>query len=125
MPSTDRRLELKAKDIDGSDCLTAGCVCQWVNQLVICLFQMTVRTSNYETFCTHKASNNHLIKVKLCKTLLLMLPVCICIYLKSVLWYIFFNFGYLSSGHYIYMSKDVRIRNYFWSPKGSMGNNIF
>jgi len=30
MPSTDRRLELKAKDIDGSDCLTAGCVCQWV-----------------------------------------------------------------------------------------------
>jgi len=30
MPSTDRRLELKAKDIDGSDRLTAGCVCQWV-----------------------------------------------------------------------------------------------
>jgi hypothetical protein len=26
MPSTDRRLELKAKDIDGSDSLTAGCV---------------------------------------------------------------------------------------------------
>jgi hypothetical protein len=26
MPSTDRKLELKAKDIDGSDCLTAGCV---------------------------------------------------------------------------------------------------
>ena len=31
MPSTDRRLELKARDIDGSDRLTAGCVCQWVN----------------------------------------------------------------------------------------------
>ena len=30
MSSTDRRLELKAKDIDGSDRLTAGCVCQWV-----------------------------------------------------------------------------------------------
>ena len=30
MPTTDRRLELKAKDIDGSDRLTAGCVCQWV-----------------------------------------------------------------------------------------------
>jgi len=30
MPCTDRRLELKAKDIDGSDRLTAGCVCQWV-----------------------------------------------------------------------------------------------
>jgi len=26
MPSADRRLELKAKDIDGSDRLTAGCV---------------------------------------------------------------------------------------------------
>jgi hypothetical protein len=26
MPSTDRRLELKVKDIDGSDRLTAGCV---------------------------------------------------------------------------------------------------
>jgi len=26
MPSTDRRLELKAEDIDGSDHLTAGCV---------------------------------------------------------------------------------------------------
>jgi len=26
MPSTDRRLELKAKDIDGSDRLTDGCV---------------------------------------------------------------------------------------------------
>jgi len=26
MPSPDRRLELKAKDIDGSDRLTAGCV---------------------------------------------------------------------------------------------------
>ena len=34
MPSTDRKLELKAKDIDGSDHLTAGCVCQWVNLLV-------------------------------------------------------------------------------------------
>jgi len=26
MPSTDRRLELRGKDIDGSDRLTAGCV---------------------------------------------------------------------------------------------------
>jgi len=26
MPSTDRRLELKAKNVDGSDRLTAGCV---------------------------------------------------------------------------------------------------
>jgi len=89
-----------------------------LNQLVLCLFQMTIRISNYETFCTHKASNNHLIKVKLCKTLLLTLPVCIFIYLKSVLRYIFFNFGYLSSGHYIYMSEDVRIRNYFLKTQG-------
>jgi hypothetical protein len=28
-----------------------------------------------------------------------------------------FNFGYLSSRHYIYMSKDVRIRGYFSNPK--------
>jgi len=34
MPSTDRRLELKAKDINGSDRLTAGCVCQWVKSIV-------------------------------------------------------------------------------------------
>jgi len=33
MPSTDKRLELKAKDIDGSDRLTAGCVCQWVHYM--------------------------------------------------------------------------------------------
>ena len=30
MPSTDRSLELKAKNSDGLDRLTAGCVCQWV-----------------------------------------------------------------------------------------------
>ena len=34
MPSTERRLELKVKDIDGSDRLTAGCVCQWVKKIV-------------------------------------------------------------------------------------------
>jgi len=34
MRSTDRRLELKVKDIDGSDRLTAGCVCQWVKYSV-------------------------------------------------------------------------------------------
>jgi len=33
MSSTNRRLELKAKDIDGSDRLTAGCVCQWVKMV--------------------------------------------------------------------------------------------
>jgi len=43
MPSTDRRLELKAKDIDGSDRLTAGCVCQWVKVVFnICGFYKLV-----------------------------------------------------------------------------------
>ena len=28
------RLELKAKDINGSDRLTAGCVCQWVKHII-------------------------------------------------------------------------------------------
>jgi len=41
MPSTDRRLELKAKDIDGSDHLTAGCVCQWVKGLIHHFSQMS------------------------------------------------------------------------------------
>jgi hypothetical protein len=30
-----------------------------------------------------------------------------------------YNFGYLSSGHYIYVSKDLRIRGYFSKPKGA------
>ena len=29
-----------------------------------------------------------------------------------------FNFGYLSSAHYICVSKGVRIRDYFSKPKG-------
>jgi len=29
----------------------------------------------------------------------------------------FFNFGYLTSGHYIFVSKNVRIRGYFSKPK--------
>jgi len=34
--------------------------------------------------------------------------------LSSEIW--IFNFGYLSSGHFIYISKDVRIRGYFLKP---------
>jgi hypothetical protein len=30
MPSTDRRLKLKAKDFDGSDRPAASCVCEWI-----------------------------------------------------------------------------------------------
>ena len=41
MPSTDRSLELKAKNSDGLDRLTAGCVCQWVN---------TLRTGSFKLF---------------------------------------------------------------------------
>jgi len=29
-----------------------------------------------------------------------------------------YNFGYLSSGHYIYTTKYMRIRGYFRSQKG-------
>jgi hypothetical protein len=37
------------------------------------------------------------------------------------------NFEYLTSGNYVYVSKDVRIRGYFSEPKGvreeeSVGN---
>jgi hypothetical protein len=39
MPSTDRKLELKAKDIDGSDCLTAGCVSTNLASLDGCVCQ--------------------------------------------------------------------------------------
>jgi len=56
-----------------------------------------------------------------------MLLLCICSYLKSVLRHKFLNFGYLSSRHCIYISKDVRIRGYFSKPTGvhkqkSLGN---
>ena len=39
MPSADRRLELKAKDIDGSDSLTARCVCQWVKHVEVSILR--------------------------------------------------------------------------------------
>jgi hypothetical protein len=29
-----------------------------------------------------------------------------------------FNFGYLSTGQYIYVTEDVRIRGYFSNPEG-------
>jgi len=53
------------------------------------------------------------IKVKPCTVLLRKLQVCVSMYLKSVLRYIIFNFQYLSSGHCIYVSNDVRIRGCF------------
>jgi hypothetical protein len=46
------------------------------------------------------------------------LPACFDIFKKSVLRYIFLNFGYLTSGHCIYASKDVRIHGYFSKSEG-------
>jgi len=43
-----------------------------------------------------------LIEVKSCNGLLYVLLLCISIYPKSVLGYIYFNFGCLSSGHFIF-----------------------
>jgi len=50
--------------------------------LALCLFCVAVKISNYETFCTHKASDNHFIKLKSCNALSHMLLVCIRSYLK-------------------------------------------
>jgi len=47
-----------------------------------------------------------------------MLLVCISIYLKLSSKVQIFNFGYLSSVNYIYVSKNVKIRGYFSKPKG-------
>ena len=47
-----------------------------------------------------------------------MLLVCIGSYLTWGLWYNFFNFGNPLSGHYIYVSKDVRIHGYFSKETG-------
>jgi len=41
--------------------------------------------------------------------------------ISSEIW--IFNFGYLSSGHYIYVSKDVGIHGYFLKPEGVHNNN--
>jgi hypothetical protein len=57
-------------------------------EMVTCFFRMTVRTSNLGTPCTHAASDG-LINVKSRNALLLMLLICICSYLKSLLRYKF------------------------------------
>ena len=66
-----------------------------------------------------------LIKVKSCSALLCMLLLCICSYLKSVLRYKFFNFGYLSSRHSVFtwarMWESVVT---FQSRKGSTRNKF-
>jgi len=50
MPSTDRRLELKAKDIDGSDRLTAGCVCQWVKACMVLKLGPVLYAASYMSY---------------------------------------------------------------------------
>jgi hypothetical protein len=52
MPSTDRRLELKAKDIDDSDRLTAGCVLidlasPAVSRMAVCASGLTGHDSDH------------------------------------------------------------------------------
>ena len=64
------------------------------------------------------------IKVKSCNVLWLTLLVCISIYLNSVLGYKFFNFRYLSSGHCIYVSKNMKIRGYFLRQKGPRASKL-
>jgi len=56
MPSTDRRLELKAKDIDGSDRLTAGCV---LMDLASPAVSQTAVYANGLTFQSKRGSSFH------------------------------------------------------------------
>jgi hypothetical protein len=59
-----------------------------------------------------------LVNVKSCDELLRMLLVCItATCLRSVLSFVL-NFGYLFSGHHVYVSKDERIRGCFSNPDG-------
>jgi hypothetical protein len=65
-----------------------------------------------------KRATVFLIKVKSCNALLLMLLVCIRAYLKSVLRLKFLIVAtYQPYTPYIYVSKDVRIRGYFFADK--------
>jgi hypothetical protein len=65
-----------------------------------------------------KRASVRLIKVKSCDELLHMLLMCVAaVCLRSVTRF-FFYFGYLSSGHYIYVREDVRIHGYFSKPSG-------
>jgi hypothetical protein len=59
---------------------------------------MTVRISDFETHCTHEASDI-LFKVKLGNALLRMLVVGFSMYLKSVK---ILSFGYPSAGHSVF-----------------------
>jgi hypothetical protein len=71
MPSTDRRVKLKAKDINGSDgpaascvCewiwlagrLRDGCVCQWVNGRAVLLVAVTHHISVRNVMCLFSRS---------------------------------------------------------------------
>jgi hypothetical protein len=72
MPSSDKRLELKAKDINGSDRLTAGCVLidlasMAVSRTAVYANGITMYfyiTSTAPTFDTFASSSGRLIKIK-------------------------------------------------------------
>jgi len=53
------------------------------------LFRTAVRIFNYQTYCTHAASDNNLIKVNSCNAFLRILLVRISTYRKAVLRYTF------------------------------------
>ena len=74
MPSTERRLELKAKDIDGSDRLTAGCVL--INVASPSVSQMSVYAKGLMHACVCVC-----VCVYMC--IYIYIYICICIYYSS------------------------------------------
>jgi hypothetical protein len=74
------------------------------------------RTSNYESSCTHEASNYHFIEGQI-KQRIVPYATGIRNYLKSVLTY---TFLILHTYHpdTLYFGNDVRIRGYFPKPHG-------
>ena len=72
-----------------------------------------------------KGATVGVIKVKSGNALLRVLLVCIGIYLNSVLRYKFLISDSYHPDIYIYVSKDVRVRGYFRSRKGSTSKKVW
>jgi hypothetical protein len=86
-------------------------------QLAICLFRMTVRIFNYETSPTREAGDNRFKQGQIMQFIF--------IYATGISSHINLSLNIdfesrlpLIQIHYIYVSKDVRIRCYFSKPKG-------
>jgi hypothetical protein len=82
------------------------------------MFRMIVRIYHEEALCTHETSTVILIMVKWCNAMLRVLLTCISSYLKLVLRYRCLILGTQILTLSVYVSKDVRIRDYFSEPKG-------